>query len=163
MCSSVRAGMKPYYTTKSTPALEHGHVYASIGTSGFCRVNKKGARPDEIANLAAVSYPIIVRLAERFDLMFLPTRAMNRHARSPRRKWMIHMTNAETNDKTATAAEQGAHVAPDRVPSKKRASKKKGAPKAKKGAKDAAPKKEVTARRARAHRIRQLMRVMASR
>lgn len=73
------------------------------------------------------------------------------------------MTNAETNDKTATAAEQGAHVAPDRVPSKKRASKKKGAPKAKKGAKDAAPKKEVTARRARAHRIRQLMRVMASR
>jgi hypothetical protein len=61
---------------------------------------------------------------------------------------MIHMPNAETNDKAATAAEQGAHVAPNRVPPKKRASKKKGAPKAKKGAKDAAPKKEVTARRA---------------
>ena len=58
MCSSVRAEMKPYYTTKSTPALEHGHVCPSIGTRGVLSVNNKGARPDEIANLAAVSHPV---------------------------------------------------------------------------------------------------------
>jgi hypothetical protein len=50
---------------------------------------------------------------------------------------MIHMTNAETNDKAATGAEQGAHVAPAKAPSKKGAAKKKGAPKAKKSAKPA--------------------------
>jgi hypothetical protein len=50
---------------------------------------------------------------------------------------MIHMTNAETNDKAATAAEQDAQVAPAKAPSKKGASRKKGAPKAKKSAKPA--------------------------
>ena len=52
------------------------------------------------------------------------------------------MTNAETNT-AATVAEQGAHVAPEKAPSKKGASQKKGAPKAKKSAKAAAPKKEA--------------------
>jgi hypothetical protein len=44
------------------------------------------------------------------------------------------MTNAET-DKTVTLAEQGAHVAPEKAPSKKGATRKKGAPKSKKTAK----------------------------
>jgi hypothetical protein len=49
------------------------------------------------------------------------------------------MTTAETNptDKAATVAAQGAHVAPEKAPSKKAASQKKGAPKAKKTAKGA--------------------------
>ena len=55
------------------------------------------------------------------------------------------MTNAETNDKAAAVAEQGAHVAPEKAPAKKGASQKKGAPKAKKSAKAAAPKKETKA------------------
>jgi hypothetical protein len=50
------------------------------------------------------------------------------------------MTNAETNDKVATVAEQGAHVTPKKGSSKKVASKKKGAPKAKKTAKGAKAK-----------------------
>ena len=53
------------------------------------------------------------------------------------------MTNAETNDKAAAVAEQGANVAQEKAPSKKGASQKKGAPKAKKSAKAAAPKKEA--------------------
>ena len=52
------------------------------------------------------------------------------------------MTNAETNDKTATVAALGAHVAPAKAASKKSASRKKDAPKAKKSAK---PKKAVKA------------------
>ena len=63
------------------------------------------------------------------------------------------MTNAETNT-AATVAEQGAHVAPEKAPSKKGASQKKGAPKgqtAAKGAKTkaATPKKAKTAKPAR--------------
>jgi hypothetical protein len=53
------------------------------------------------------------------------------------------MTNAEINDKTAAVAEQGAHVAPRKASSKKGASPKEGAPKAKKSVKDAAPNKEA--------------------
>jgi hypothetical protein len=45
------------------------------------------------------------------------------------------MTNLETNDRAAAVAEQGAQVAPEKAPSKKGASQKKGAPKAKKSAK----------------------------
>jgi hypothetical protein len=63
---------------------------------------------------------------------------------------MIYMTNAETNDKAAAVAEQGAHVAPEKPSSKKGAGKKKGAPKAKKSAKAAAPKKAAQAPRGRA-------------
>jgi hypothetical protein len=65
------------------------------------------------------------------------------------------MTTPETNatDKAAAVAAQGAHVAPEKAPTKKAASQKKGAPKAKKtanGAKQgakakAAPKKTATA------------------
>jgi hypothetical protein len=62
---------------------------------------------------------------------------------------MIHMTT-ETNDKPATVAEQGAHVAPEKSPSKKGASKKKSAPKAKKSAKAATPKKAAKAPQGRA-------------
>jgi hypothetical protein len=61
-----------------------------------------------------------------------------------------NMKNADANDKAAAVAEQGAHVAPEKTPSKKSASQKKGAPKAKKSAKAAAPKKGAKApRRAR--------------
>lgn len=59
------------------------------------------------------------------------------------------MTNAETNDKAAAVAEQGANVAPEKASSKKGASQKKGAGTAKKGAKKsakaAAPKKAAKA------------------
>src|ERR1035437_292274 len=52
-----------------------------------------------------------------------------------------NMKTAETTDTTETAAvaDQGAHVAPEKAPSKKAASKKGGAPKAKKAAKEAKP------------------------
>ena len=62
------------------------------------------------------------------------------------------MKNHEATDTTQTAAvaEQGAHVAPEKAPSKKGASQKKGAPKGQKTAKGAktkatAPKKEAKA------------------
>ena len=62
------------------------------------------------------------------------------------------MKNNEATDTTQTAAvaEQGAHVAPEKAPSKKGASQKKGAPKGQKTAKGAktkaaAPKKEAKA------------------
>ena len=57
------------------------------------------------------------------------------------------MKNAEETNTTETAAvaEQGAQVAPEKAASKKAASQKKGAPKAKKSAKAAAPKKEAKA------------------
>jgi hypothetical protein len=61
---------------------------------------------------------------------------------------MIHMTNAETSVKAATGAEQAAHAAPAKAPSKKGASRKQGAPKATKRAKAAAPKKPARAPRA---------------
>jgi hypothetical protein len=61
----------------------------------------------------------------------------------------INMTNAETNEKAATVAEQGAHVAPENASSKKGASQKKGAPKGQKTAKGgkakAGPKKQAKA------------------
>jgi hypothetical protein len=59
---------------------------------------------------------------------------------------MIAMTNAETNDKAATAAEQGATAAPAKAPSKKRATQTKGAPKTKKRAKSAKAAKAPRAR-----------------
>jgi hypothetical protein len=60
------------------------------------------------------------------------------------------MNNADTNDKNAAVAAQGAPVAPEKAPSKKGASQKKGAPKGQKTAKGgkakaAAPKKEAKA------------------
>jgi len=55
------------------------------------------------------------------------------------------MTNAETTEQAAAVAEQGAHVAPENAPSKKGASRKKNAPKAKKTAKGAKPGKVATA------------------
>src|SRR5713226_2578948 len=60
------------------------------------------------------------------------------------------MTNVEATDKAAAVAEQGAHGAPEKAPSKKGASHKKGAPKGEKTAKGAktkaaTPKKEAKA------------------
>ena len=57
------------------------------------------------------------------------------------------MTNPEVRDTAATVAEPGAHVAPEKAPSKKGASQRKGAPKAKKTAKAAGPKKDAKAPR----------------
>jgi Protein of unknown function (DUF3489) len=53
------------------------------------------------------------------------------------------MTNVDTTT-PATVAEQGAHVAPAKASSKKQATAKKGAPKARKLAKGAKPKKPVS-------------------
>jgi len=65
------------------------------------------------------------------------------------------MTNAETNT-AATGAEQGAHVAPEKVSPKKQASQRKRAPKGQKAAKGgkakATPKKEVKAEKKSAKR-----------
>jgi hypothetical protein len=64
-----------------------------------------------------------------------------------------NMKNAKANDIAAAAAEQGAHVAPEKASPKKCASQKKGAPKAEKSAKAPAHKKEDKApRRARAQK-----------
>jgi hypothetical protein len=59
-------------------------------------------------------------------------------------------TTASETTETAAVAEQGAHVAPEKAPTKKTASPKKGAPKSQKKAKGgkakaAAPKKEAKA------------------
>ena len=63
---------------------------------------------------------------------------MDRHAPTKRRKdsERITMTNAEatTTENAANVAEQGAHVAPEKAPSKKGATQKKGAPKGQKAA-----------------------------
>jgi hypothetical protein len=47
-------------------------------------------------------------------------------AQKKRIRRKINMTNAETNDKAAAVAEQGAHVAPEKASPKKGASQKKG-------------------------------------
>ena len=54
------------------------------------------------------------------------------------------MSTEETNT-AATGAERGAHVAPEKTPSRKGATRKKGAPKGRKTAKAAAPKKAAKA------------------
>ncbi len=62
------------------------------------------------------------------------------------------MTNAETTDKAAAVAEQGAQCAPEKPPSKKGGSQKKGPPRGQKAAKGgkakAAPKKEAKSKKA---------------
>jgi hypothetical protein len=62
------------------------------------------------------------------------------------------MKNAEATNTTETAAvaEQGAQVAPEKAPSKKGASQKKGAPKANKGAKKAAKQAKAAPKQAKA-------------
>jgi len=60
-----------------------------------------------------------------------------------RKGYETNMTNAETN--TAAVAAQGAHVAPEKAPSKKGATRKKDAPKGQKNAKGAKPKKTAKA------------------
>lgn len=64
------------------------------------------------------------------------------------------MSNAETANSAAAVAEQGAHTAPEKGSSKKKASQKKGAPsaarKAKKTAKAGGPKKAAKAAAPRA-------------
>jgi len=55
------------------------------------------------------------------------------------------MTHAESTDKAAAVAEQGANVAPEPAPSKKGASRKKGAPRANKTAKTPGSKKGAKA------------------
>ena len=60
------------------------------------------------------------------------------------RKGRQNITNTKTTGIAATVAEHGAAVAPDKASSKKGAGHKKDAPKTKKNAKVAAPKKEAT-------------------
>jgi hypothetical protein len=94
-------------------------------------------------------------VAERvtFALPFRRIGVMDRRARTNRRKDKDQMKNAETTatDTAAAVAEQGATVAPEKAPSKKGASPKKGAPKGHKAAKGgktkAGPKKKAKAGR----------------
>lgn len=66
---------------------------------------------------------------------------MNRHAPTGRGEGcQTSMTNTETNDSTATVAEQGANVTPAKTRSKKSASQKKRLPKARKPANNEKPK-----------------------
>ena len=111
-----------------------------------CRESAGGSSPPHLRILK-----IFVKAAT-FLLPFERTGVMNRHAPTRRRKRIrrrIDMTNAETNDTAAAVAEQGAHVAPEKTPTKKGASQKKGAPKGKKAAKGGkakgTPKKEAKA------------------
>jgi hypothetical protein len=70
---------------------------------------------------------------------------MNRHARTNRRKdkhTMKTNTDATTTTETAAFAEQGAHAAPEQATSKRKASKKQGAPKGQKSAKKPAASKK---------------------
>jgi hypothetical protein len=104
-------------------------------------------------------------IIEHLDFAFSPNPIeMNRHARSPRRKGWIPMTTAETHDKAATAAEQGANAAPAKAPSKKHASQKKGALKAKKSANPAkaakAPPAKKSATDARANKKAEVIAMM---
>jgi hypothetical protein len=94
--------------------------------------------------------PLLRFFAEmvRFALHFSAAGVMNRRAPTKRRKGFTTMTNAEaTITESASAAEQGAHVAPEKPSSKKGATQKKGAPKGHKAAKGgkakASPKKEA--------------------
>jgi hypothetical protein len=83
-------------------------------------------------------------------LHFVATGVMDRHAPTERKE-DSPMTNAEATitENTATVAEQGAHVAPEKASPKKGASQKRGAPKGQKPAKggkaEASPKKEAKA------------------
>jgi Protein of unknown function (DUF3489) len=83
---------------------------------------------------------------------YLPSRSFPETSRINRQRTNTTMKNAEATNTTETAvvAEQGAHVAPEKAPSKKAASQKKGAPKSQKRAKvakDAAPKKTTQAKK----------------
>src|SRR5258708_40221690 len=60
------------------------------------------------------------------------------------------MTNAETNNTAATGAERGAHVAPEKAPSEKGATRKKGAPKGQKTAERAKAKAAAAKKAAKA-------------
>jgi hypothetical protein len=94
-------------------------------------------------SVSTVEHSFVLTIAIRLTiaLPFWATRAINRHARSKRRKgYEDDMTNEETNT-AAAVAEQGAHVAPQKGTSKKVPSKKKGAPKGQKTAKGAKPKR----------------------
>ena len=86
----------------------------------------------------------------RFALRFRATRVMNRHAPIKRRRdsLITTMKNAEatTTERTATVAEQGATVAPDKTSSNKGATQKKGAPKGQKATKPARDKEASTPR-----------------
>jgi hypothetical protein len=62
--------------------------------------------------------------------------------KKPAQEKETNMTNADINT-TATMAEQGAHVAPEKPTSKKGATRKKGAPKGAKSAKGAKPQKKT--------------------
>lgn len=71
---------------------------------------------------------------------------MRGDAQAIEQKGLRSMTNNEastTTTQTAVVAEQGAQVAPEKAASKKGATQKKGAPKAKKGAKESTPKKRA--------------------
>jgi hypothetical protein len=85
---------------------------------------------------------------------------MNRDARTPRRKGSDSNETEDTTDRAPTAAEQGANVAPEKPGSKKRSTKKKGAPKAKRGAKSKKPAK-VTAKKSTSERSNKKAEVIA--
>jgi hypothetical protein len=70
-----------------------------------------------------------------------------------RRKGRGANMNSETTNTAATVSEQGAHVAPEKAPSKKAATRKKGAPKGQKTAKDGKIKKQAKAASKTASRV----------
>jgi hypothetical protein len=76
---------------------------------------------------------------------------MNRYAQKAQKGNLTNMSNADTANTAAAVAEQGAHVAPEKPTSKKRATRKPGAPKGQKTAKGGRAKAgKKTAKPARA-------------
>ena len=67
-------------------------------------------------------------------------------AKQAQKRIPTHMTTAETTDKAAAVAAQGANVGPQKASSKKGASPKKGAPKGHRAAKAGKPKATPTAK-----------------
>ena len=79
------------------------------------------------------------------DLHYKATGVMNVMTQLAQKRTPINMTGVDTT-KPSSVAEQGAHVAPVKASSKKQATAKKGAPKARKPAKRAKPKKSITSK-----------------
>jgi hypothetical protein len=117
-----------YFLGSFTPwFIRHAMRTASTAESVWQR-KLKIAMCSPLDNCCGTGHFSLAFRADRSDESSCANQAQKRMTRT-------HMTNAETNDKAAAVAEQGAHAAPEKAPSKKGASQKKGAPKGQKTAK----------------------------
>jgi len=111
----------------------------------------KKSNPRTLGPMIAMCSPNGCSVAESltFALPFRPTGVINRHAHEAQKRIRkTTMNNAEA-DTAATVGEKGATVAPEKAPSKKGASQKKGAPKGPKAGKGAKTKTAATKKTAK--------------